>query len=40
VFDVWVSGCGHFATAKSIAGQVYVRDIFVEAEYRYARGSP
>jgi len=38
--DAWVSGCGRFATAKSIAGQVYVRDIFVDVIYRYPRAQP
>lgn len=37
--DAWVSGCGAFATAKTIAGEVYVRDIFVEVEYRHDRGA-
>lgn len=39
VFDCWVSGCGSFATAKAISGEVYVRDIFVEAEYRHDRAA-
>ncbi len=38
--DVWMSGCGHFATGKSIAGSVYVRDVFVEVIYRHGRGTP
>jgi len=38
--DAWVSGCSPFATAKSIAGQVYVRDIFVDVIYRYTRAQP
>jgi|GEM_PF-5407826 len=38
--DAWVSGTGDFATTTIIAGQVYVRDIFVTVVYRYSRGSP
>lgn len=39
VFDCYVSGCGPFATAQTAAGEVYVRDIFVEVEYRHDRGA-
>jgi hypothetical protein len=35
-----VSGCGRFATAKSISGEFYVRDIFVDVDYYHDRGAP
>jgi hypothetical protein len=37
--DAWVSGCNPFATAKSIAGTVYVRDVLIDVIYRHPRGS-
>jgi len=40
VRDAWVSGCGPFATAKSISGDFYVRNIFVDVSYRYPRAQP
>ena len=40
VLDAWVSGVSEFATSKTIAGDVYVRDIFVEVHYRHDRGAP
>ena len=36
----FVSGVGGFATSTSIAGQVYVRNIFVDVTYKHARGQP
>jgi len=36
----YVSGCGNFATAPEIAGGVYVRNIFVDVEYRHPRAQP
>jgi hypothetical protein len=36
----WVSGTSHFATATSIAGPVYVRDLFVDVHYRHPRAQP
>ncbi len=36
----WVSGTTPFATAKSVAGEVYVRDLLVEVIYKHPRGQP
>lgn len=36
----FVSGCGPFATSKVIAGDVYVRNVYVDVEYRHPRGQP
>ena len=36
----FVSGTSRFATSKSIAGQVYVRDIFVDVTYKHPRAQP
>jgi hypothetical protein len=36
----FVSGVGGFATSVAIAGQVYVRNIFVDVTYKHARGAP
>lgn len=35
-----VSGVGRFATAKSISGDFYVRDIFVDVDYYHPRAQP
>lgn len=36
----YVSGVSRFATSTQIAGQLYVRDIYVEVQYLHARGQP
>jgi len=35
--DCWVSGYGSFGTAPEIAEDVYVRNVFIDAEYRHPR---
>jgi hypothetical protein len=40
VLDAWYSGCGRFHTAKTLAGDVYVRDVFITVIYRHDRGAP
>ena len=38
--EAWIRGVGPFATTQAIAGEVYVRDIFVRVIYKYPRGAP
>jgi len=39
VIDAWVSGVSSFSTSKTVAGQVYIRDVLVNVIYRHARGA-